>query len=116
MVARLACTTCRMFSTCVDVPVCCLANLLPDAAPESGVQVILSPVLHRLATTCRIPLPLRLISGGPKKPFSVMYSFSVSTKSAQNNSVNKRGDVSIRHSAFLQPAIALSGFIYGRSY
>ncbi|CAI8854901.1 Secreted protein [Pseudomonas brassicacearum] len=102
MAASLVCTTCRTFSTCVDALKC-------------GVQVILSPVLHRFATACRIPLPLRLISGGPKKPFSVSYSFSVSTKSAQNNSVKKRGDVSIRHSAFLQPAIALSGFIYGRS-
>ncbi|CAI8774329.1 hypothetical protein EMIT0P395_170038 [Pseudomonas sp. IT-P395] len=68
-----------------------------------------------MATTCRILRPFRLFSGGPKKPFSVSYSFSVSTKSAQNNSVKKRGDVSIRHSAFLQPAIALSCVIYGRS-
>ncbi|CAI9007644.1 hypothetical protein EMIT0P294_90172 [Pseudomonas sp. IT-P294] len=75
----------------------------------------MSPVLSRQATSCRILRPLGLIGGRPKKPFSVSYSFSVSTKSAQNYSVKKRGDVSIRHSAFLQPAIALSGFIYGRS-
>lgn len=41
------------------------------------------PVSTHQAMFRRIPLPFRLIGGRPKDPFSVSYSFSVSTKSAQ---------------------------------
>ncbi|SPO64954.1 protein of unknown function [Pseudomonas sp. JV241A] len=121
--ASLACTTCRTCSTCVERcsgaaarPIAGKAsshrNCAMAAIPESQYllwELACQRCFSIPATPCRIPAPFRHFSGRPKKRFSVSYSFSVSTKSAQIIRRRKRGDVSIRHSAFLQPAIAPSG-------